>query len=511
MVKFIASAFAFACILLGVGAALAAGGPNGLVDSLPGGRIAAIIIAFLVMGALAFITWRIVVSRNMTQSSLFTRLFVVVAVSSAFFSAVSSAIGFGLITSQENSDFLRNVLLPPAFGLFVFFLTVAIWVGGSELVRHRDWFRYMEGRTGAEGFLADMLHFLERVVKLFVVIPILGAILFFVSTWTSVVGIGGVDAVRYTYSSELTRLQTECNGIVAYRQKDFLFQDDLELAIADVERVSRNERESGGQTGLSGRGAATDYIDGVAEWLTALEASVSEIIAAGQRGDDGAGLSPYDEKGCGLVVDGLKQKLSRNAFDNYDLWSREFETDFEEFRLTLNRWRQDRRIETLLDQQLTNFDRANPKPFINPNSRSGSVAQAVIDRYAEEVKAALKSLIRKQRLRKPPAPIESAAEASPERGINILLSLFASDQPDVEPKEKKARTLAVVQQESVAKLSVMTPRDAVLKNFNIFSDVWVLALSWDYASYILLLAYLFFPSAERRASFKDASPEKIGT
>jgi len=405
MLKLITGACVLACTMLGVGAALAAGGPNGLVDNLPGGRIAAIFIAFLIMGVLAFITWRIVVSRNMTQSSLFTRLFVVVAVSSAFFSAVSSAIGFGLITSQENSDFLRNVLLPPAFGLFVFFLTVAIWVGGSELVRHRDWFRYMEGRTGAEGFLGDMLHFLERAVKLFIVIPILGAILFFVSTWTSVVGIGGVDAVRYTYSSELTRLQTECNGIVAYRQKDFLFQDDLELAIADVERVSRNERVSGGQTGLSGRGATTDYIDGVAEWLTALERSVSEIIAEGERGDGVSGLSPYNDKGCGAVVDELKQKLSRNAFDNFDLWAREFETGYEEFRLTLNRWRQDRRIETLLDQQLTNFDRANPKPYFNPNSRSGVVSQSVIDRYSEEVKSALKSLIRKQRLRKPPAPI----------------------------------------------------------------------------------------------------------
>lgn len=472
-------------------------------QNFPSGRIFLIIIVFMAMAAIAYTTWRIVVSRNMTRSSLFTRLFIVVAVSSAFFSAVSSAIGFGLITGQENDDFLRNVLLPPAFGLFVFFLTVAIWVGGSELVRHRDWFRYMEGKSGLAGFFADMLHFIERAVKLFIVIPILGAILFFVSTWTSVVGIGGVDAVRFTYSGELTRLQTECTGIVSYRQKDFLFQDDLELAVSDVERVARNERETGGQTGLSGRGAATDYIDGVAEWLTALRQSVNAIIDEGRQADETTGLSPYDENICAAVIDEMKQQLSRNAFDNYDLWARGFETDFEVFRQTLNRWRHDRRIEILLDQQLQNFDRANPKPLLNPNSRSATAAGTVIDQYSEEVKSALRSLIRKQRLRKPPEPLLSAAERSPERGIEILRAIFVPDRIAKVPPERKSRTLAVVQQETVAKLSTITPRDAVLKNFNIFSDVWVLALSWDYASYVLLLAYLFFPSAERRAAFKD--------
>ncbi|MEO0851207.1 MAG: hypothetical protein AAFY04_07345, partial [Pseudomonadota bacterium] len=58
-------------------------------------------------------------------------------------------------------------------------------------------------------------------------------------------------------------------------------------------------------------------------------------------------------------------------------------------------------------------------------------------------------------------------------------------------------------------LSVITPRDAVLKNFQIFSDVWALAMSWDYASYILLLAFLFFPSAERAAGFKDGDDDPL--
>ena len=476
---------------------------DGLLTALPVGQILIVIGVFVLLALMGLAAWRILASKSMERSSLFTRLFVVVAVTSAFFSAVSSAIGFGLITGQENSDFLRNTILPPAFGLFVFFLTVAIWVGGGELLRNRDWFRHLDGKKGAEGFLADIVHFFERVVKLFVVIPFLGAILFFVSTWTSVVGIGGVDAVRYTYSGELTRLQTECAGIVAYRQKDFLFLDDLELAIADVERVARNEREQGGQTGQRGRGAVSDYFDGVAEWLAQLESSVREIVNAEIDGDPGHGYSAYDESACVVVADTLKQMLSRNAFDNYDLWAREFETTYEEFRLVLNRWRHDRRIETLLDQQLNNFDRANPKPRLNPNSRSSIAGREVIDRYSAEVTAALKSLIRKQRLRKPPRPIPSAAERSPERGLAILTSILSP--PDaVEPQDEKiSRTLAVVARESVAPLAVITPRDAVLKNFNIFSDVWVLALSWDYASYILLFAYLFFPSAERLSRFKD--------
>jgi|GEM_PF-1704407 len=478
----------------------AAASQPAILEAIPGGFVVAILGVAAVLALMGFVTWRILTSKSMAESSLFTRLFVVVAVSSAFFSAVSSAIGFGLITGQENEDFLRNTILPPAFGLFVFFLTVAIWVGGSELVRQRDWFRYMDSAKGLTGFLADILHFVERAVKLFIVIPVLGAILFFVSTWTSVVGIGGVDAVRYTYSAELTRLQTDCAGIAAYRQKDFLFLDDLELAISDVSRAARNERVAGGQSGVAGRGAASDYIDGVAEWLTQLEQSVREIIDENRSGDADTGFSPYDENVCGGVTDGLKQTLSRNAFDNYDLWAREFETGYEEFRQTLNRWRQDRRIERLLDQQLANFDRANPKPVTGAGARSNDA----IDTYAETVTSALKGLIRKQRLRKPPEPLPSASEQSPERGLNILLSMFSAEPEPVVEQKKPSRTLAVVQAESVAKLSVMTPRDAVLKNFNIFSDVWVLALSWDYASYILLLAYLFFPSAERRVRFKDS-------
>ncbi len=477
---------------------------GGLLEFLPGGPIAAIAGAAVVLALMGYVTYRILTSASMARSSLFTRLFVVVATSSAFFSAVSSAIGFGLITSQENADFLRNALLPPAFGLFVFFLTVAIWVGGGELLRHRDWFRYLDGRSGFEGFLSDMLHFVERAVKLFVVMPILGAILFFVSTWTSVVGIGGVDAVRYTYTNELNRLQNECAGIVAYRQKDFLFLDDLRLSIEDVKRVARAERETGGQTGLRGRGAVSDYIDGVAQWLAALEVSVAEIVSDNVAGDAETGQSAYDEAVCAAAPDALKAQLSRNAFDNYDLWAREFETDFEAFRLTLNRWRQDRRIETLLDQQLANFDRANPRPRLDTATRAGAARAQVIDRYSTEVTDALKSLIRKQRLRKPPRPLPSAAELSPERGLAVLLTPFKAAAAPPEQEQRVSRTLAVVQAETIPQLSKITPRDAVLKNFNIFSDVWVLALSWDYASYVLLLAYLFFPSAERRAEFKDA-------
>ena len=425
--------------------------PPAIVEAIPGGPFVALAGVAAVLSLMGFVTWRILTSKSMAESSLFTRLFVVVAVSSAFFSAVSSAIGFDLITSQENADLLRNTILPPAFGLFVFFLTVAIWVGGSELVRHRDWFRYMDGAKGLRGFLADILHFAERAVKLFIVIPILGAILFFVSTWTSVVGIGGVDAVRYTYAAELTRLQSDCTGIVEYRQKDFLFHEDLELAISDVSRAARNERVAGGQSGVAGRGAASDYIDGVAEWLTQLEQSVRIIVDENRAGAKDDGLSPYDENVCGNVTDSLKQMLSRNAFDNYDLWARDFETGFEEFRQTLNRWRLDRRIELLLDQQLNNFDRANPKPVTG----AGAWSNEAIDAYAETVESALKGLIRKQRLRKPPEPLPSAAEQSPERGLNILLSIFSSEPEPVVEEKKQSRTLAVVQAKRVAKLSVM--------------------------------------------------------
>ena len=372
--------------------------------------------ASAVLILIGIITFFILTARQLRGSSLFNRLFIVVAVTSAFFSSISSAIGFGLITSQENQDFFRNTILPPAFGMFVFFVTVAIWVGGAELVRNRDWFRGMAGKSGV---LPDGLFFIERLVKLFIVIPVLALILFLVSTWTSVVGIAGVDAVRLTYTEELSRIQTECNGIVSYRQNDLLFLDDLTLSISDVRRAARREQETGGQTGIRGRGPAADYIGGVADWLTTLEKTAISIVDA-DRGtaENPIARSPYSPLICGAVGDDLKTRLSVNGFNNYDSWARGFEDPFEDFTLTLNRWRRDRRLLDFMDQQLDSFDRANPKPYTTENSPRGDLQAAVIDRYAEQVKDALDTLIRKQKRRKPPIPLPSAAELSPERYKN---------------------------------------------------------------------------------------------
>ncbi|MEE2691171.1 MAG: hypothetical protein VX640_06500 [Pseudomonadota bacterium] len=468
---------------------------EGIVHLFGGGRIAALAGASIVLVLMGVMARAILTSRRLEGSSLFNRLFVVVAVTSGFFSAVSSAIGFSLITSQETDDFFRNSVLPPAFGVFVFCLAVAIWVGGAELVRHRDWFR----NVGAGPF-GDALSFIERAFKLFVVIPILAAILFLVSTWTTVVGIGGVDAVRHTYGFEIERLQAECAGIAAYRQRDFLFLEDLRLSVEDVRRAAQAELTSGRQTGSAGRGVVSDYFSGVADWYAGLEASVAALIDA----DDPSGVSPFTPDICANTVESLKRLLARNAFDNYDLWAREFETAFNDFAIVLNRWRQDRRIETLLDQQLAGFARANPKPVGDARGRVTPSQMAAIDRYAEEVENAVKKLISRQRREKPPAPIPSAAELSPERGMMILYRWFVP-APLSDEEGPARRTQAVVKEEVVPGLSALTPRDAVLKNANIFSDVWALALAWDYAAYILMLAYLFFPSAERAAGFKDSA------
>lgn len=466
-------------------AVAAAFSSRGWVPALGG----AVLVLAVMGGTIAVI----LTSKRMTGASLFNRLFVVVAVTSAFFSGVSSALGFSLITSQESADFFRNSILPPAFGLFVFFLAVAIWVGGGELVRHRDWFRKIP-----RGFAADMSFFIERSIKLFVIIPILAAILFFVSTWTTVVGIGGVDAVRYTYNLELARLQAECSGITGYRQRDFLFFEDLRLSVADAERVAFAESRRGATSGSPGRGVVADYIEGVAEWLRGLETSVQAII----EGEDPSGADPYQTGVCSEKVGALKQHLSTNAFVNYNRWAREFETDFENFVSVLNRWRHDRRIEYLLEQQVAGFERANPKPVGDARGRLTSAQRQAIDEYADQVQSALRTLVRRQKLAKPPVPIPSVAERSPERGVEIFRSWFEPQAEEEEP-QRVPRTEAVVAEEFVSGLSTITPRDAVLKNANIFSDIWALAISWDYAAYILLLAYLFFPSAERAARYKD--------
>ncbi len=474
------------------GAALAQG--SGPIDSFfARPAVAGLAGTTLVLVLMAFVTWGILTSRRLDGSSLFNRLFVIVATTSGFFSAVSSAVGFQLITGQETEDFFRNSLLPPAFGVFVFFLVVAIWVGGAELVRERDWFRGM-----GKGLVADMAFFVERCIKLFVVIPILALILLVVATWTTVVGIAGVDAVRHTYNFELNRLQTECAGVTAYRQRDFLFLQDLRLAVRDVSRAAENERATGSQSGAAGRGAVTDYFTGVADWLKGLETSVGAIVA----GEDPSGVSPYAPDICSASVDDLRRKLADNGFSNYDLWAREFETGFDEVAIVVNRWRQDRRIERLLEQQLANFDRANPKPIAYDEGRLSAGQAAAIDRYSDSVTGALKSLLTKQRRAKPPVPQKAYAELYPERGLDIIAAIF-KPTPVPATQERVSRTAEVVAAEFVPGLSAITPRDAVLKNAKIFSDVWALALAWDYASYILMLAYLFFPSAERAAGRKD--------
>ena len=439
-------------------------------------------IVFTLMGAVA----ALIFARN-SNSSLFNRLFIVVAATSAFFSAVSSAIGFSLITSQETTDFFRNAILPPAFGVFVFFLSLAIWIGGADLVRRRDWFR-----TLGEGPLATALHFVERSVKIFIVIPILSLILFVVSTWTTVVGIAGVDAVRFTYGAELQRLQAECAGIIAWRQKDFAVLEDLKLSVRTTADAARRERDGGFQTGSAGRGAVAAYIEGVADWYAAVGDSVSAALAA----DDPSGLSPFTPGVCADKADRLRAMLASNAYENYDRWASTFETEFNDFIIILNRWRQDRRIETLLESQLAAFDRANPKPVAGL-----SPAQArAIDQYADEVTGALKKFLSAQRRNKPAAPIPSEAETSPERGLDIVAAMLARPTPTADEKKWPSRTADIVAAERIAPLSELTPRDAVLKHAQIFSDVWLLGIAWDYASFVLMLAFLFFPSAERKAA-----------
>lgn len=458
-----------------------------VLDGASGLAIGSAVVVAL-MGALTFL---ILTTQRLSGSSLFNRLFIVVATTSAFFSAVSSAIGFSLITSQETSDFFRNAILPPAFGVFVFFLAVAIWIGGAELVRHRDWFRGL-----GDGPMATLLHFIERSIKIFIIIPILSVILFAVSTWTTVVGIAGVDAVRLTYSAELERLQAECAAIVAWRQKDFAVVEELRLSVTTTANAAAREREGGFQTGSAGRGAVAAYIEGVAAWYEAVEAGVEKALEA----DDPSGASPFAPNICASKSDELRALLAADAYANYDKWASGFESAYNDFAIVLNRWRQDRRIETLLQSQLDSFARANPEPVAGVSAAQ----RRAIDFYADGVTDALKKFLSAQKRNKPTPPIRSAAEQSPERGLEIIAAYFnEGSPPPPEAAARKSRDAAAVAAERIPGLSEMTPRDAVLKHAQIFSDVWALGVAWDYASYVLMLAFLFFPSAERAAGRKD--------
>ncbi len=478
-------AFLVACASLGSGAGAQEGAAS-LLSGTSGLAIGSAAVLLLMGG----VTYKILTTGRLAGSSLFNRLFIVVATSSMFFSAISSAIGFSLITSQQTSDFFRNAILPPAFGVFVFFLGVAVWIGGAELVRHRDWFRGL-----GDGPVATALHFIERSIKIFIIIPVLSLILFVVSTWTTVVGIAGVDAVRASYAAELDRLQAECAGVVAWRQKDRAVLEDLRLSVRTTTDAAAREREGGFQTGSAGRGAVAGYIDGVAQWYGAVEESVAATIAA----DDPTGLSPFEPEICARKSAELRGLLAANAYANYDLWASRFETTYNDFAIVLNRWRQDHRVETLMQSQLDSFDRANPKPVAGI-----SPAQSrAINGFADQVTGTLKKLISSQKRNKPSPPLRSAAELSPERGLDIVAALFRKSPEAVAKEERKSRTAEFVAAERIPVLSEITPRDAVLKQAQAFSDVWALGFAWDYASYILMLAFLFFPSAERAAGRKD--------
>ena len=299
--------------------------------------------------------------------------------------------------------------------------------------------------------------------------------------------------MRHTYAFEIDRLSAECAGITAWPARLSVSRRFAPVG-NDVTRVAESECDGGSQSGASGAGAVTDYFIGIANSYRGLEESVSRII----NSPDPSGVSPYDPDICTARADMLRKMLSRNVYDNVDRWNREFETAFNDFASVLNRWRSDKRIERLLDQQLDNFARANPKPV---SSRTSERQRAAIDAYAADVEDALQSMIRSQKRQKPEPPLKSAAELSPARGLDIFSEIF--DPPPPEEPEKISRAQAVVDAEFIPALSTITPRDAVLKHANIFSDVWALAISWDYAPYILMLAFLFFPSADRARGYKD--------
>ncbi|MBY0423771.1 MAG: hypothetical protein K2Q06_15815, partial [Parvularculaceae bacterium] len=128
-----------------------------------------------------------------------------------------------------------------------------------------------------------------------------------------------------------------------------------------------------------------------------------------------------------------------------------------------------------------------------------------IRRFDADVRKSLKDLLGDMRERRnfPPKPLPSAAELEPERGLAAAAKWFRPKAEEVKAAKPKPRTIAAVEAERIAPLSTISPRDAVILHADVFSDVWALGIAWDYAAYLLMLAYLLFPSAERAAGWKD--------
>lgn len=382
--------------------------------------------------------------------SLFHSFFSIVALISAGFSALTSFLGVRIIFESETESLFSSFILPFGLSLFIFVYALALWIGGSDLVRRQYW--------AERGFGA----FLERLLK-WLILALPGIGLFVLSTWTSALGLGGRDAIRIHYTAEVARLLADCEATAQFRAREDDFLANLEITVKQLRELSAQERERGVISGVAGAGDVVNYVERLSAWLALITQE-----ASGLR--DGGELAAMCEKSG----DSLLKELGKIGGTAFKPWERRFIDRFDTLRTEINEARTKGSPIGFVGEQVAAMETKVVRPELGPSPTAQSL-RAAIDRYAERVHTALSALISKYGA-SPPAPL-------PPTAVWGVGDLFDADGTSTEGQSAS----------TVPGLAVISARGAIWQYGDALFDIWAFALVWDFASYLLMIVYILFP------------------
>ena len=408
-------------------------------------------------------------SRLARGASMFSALYTLVAALSATMSAFTSFLGVQLVFQTENASLFSNWILPLFLSAFVFVFALALWVGGGDAVHTRHW------SPGGRGAGSVFLGFFERLTKwVLLAIPACG--LFILSTWTSALGLGGKEAVKLHYELEVARLVGECERTVQYTANEDAFLRNLQQTVTNLKTLAEAER-SGALSGIAGAGPASTYLLRLTEWLDGLTESAESQITVG-RGRGGL----EEMRGlCTRESEGFARRFKNIETWNFRRWERLFAADFDQFRATLTDWRDRPTIIAFVETQLAARDLAVSPPALGSGPQADRT-RAMLQAYTAQVESRLRDLIAEFG-GGPPRPLPANTAWS-------LADLLPIATPSAPAATESRGT-------EIAGLQFISARQAILQYAFLAIDIWAFAIAWDFASYALIIIYIFFPGLGR--------------
>ena len=298
------------------------------------------------------------------------------------------------------------------------------------------------------------------------------------STWTSALGLGGKDAVRRHYEVEVARLIAECERAVEAPRNEEAFLTNLDQTVANLIRIAREERR-GALSGMSGSGPAREYLERLSGWLSSVAKSARQQIAT----EKGGNRSEEILKACMKDGRALNKRLDKIETTNFKKWERNFARAFDKMRLKIIDLRKRATVLTFVEAQLEAMDLSVVPPQM-PNTPTGKRVAAQLEAYTDQVRLRLSELIGRFDTM-PPRPLPP----TPTWSVADLLTSAESSAPST-PKADDGRDIPALQQTSA--------RQAIWQYAYQAFDIWAFALSWDFASYALIIIYVVFPGLDRR-------------